>query len=165
MAQDSSFDVVSKCDPQEVDNAVNQAIKELAGRYDFKGSKSSITLDKIKKELTLESDDEGKLQSVIEILQGKLVKRGISPKALDFQKLEGASAGTVRQKVKFVEGIPQEKAKKAVALIKEKKLKVQVSIQEESLRVTSKSKDELQTVMQLLRSADLGVDLQFTNFK
>ncbi len=162
---DNSFDVVSKLDLQEVDNAVNQAFKEIATRFDFKGSKSKIELNKEKKELTLESDDEGRLKSVIDILNGKLIKRGVSPKSLDFQKLEAASAGSARQKAKLVEGIPQEKAKQAVAAIKEAKFKVQVSIQGDQLRVTSKSKDELQAVMTHLKGMDLGVDLQFTNFK
>jgi uncharacterized protein YajQ (UPF0234 family) len=162
---DSSFDVVSKFDMQEMDNAVNQAMKEIATRFDFRGSKSDIKLDRDKKELALESDSETKLQSVIDILHAKLLKRGLSLKNLDLQKLEHGSAGTVRQKAKLVEGIPMDKAKQAVAAVKEAKFKVQISIQGEQLRVTGKSKDELQAVMAHLRSLDLGLDLQFTNFR
>lgn len=162
---DSSFDVVSKCDLQEMDNAVNQAMKEIATRFDFRGSVSKIALDKVKKELSLESDSEGKLQSVLDILQSKLIKRGLSLRNLDLQKMEGASGGTVRQKAKLVEGIPMEKAKAMVAGIKEKKFKVQAAIQGDQLRVSSKSKDELQEVMAYLRGGDWSLDLQFTNFK
>jgi uncharacterized protein YajQ (UPF0234 family) len=162
---DNSFDVVSKFDMQEMDNAVNQAMKEIATRFDFRGSKSDIKLDRTKKELALESDSETKLQSVIDILHGKLLKRGLSLKNLDMQKLEQATAGTVRQKAKLVEGIPMEKAKQAVAAVKDAKFKVQISIQGDQLRVTGKSKDELQAVMAHLRGLDLGVDLQFTNFR
>jgi cyclic-di-GMP-binding protein len=165
MAQESSFDIVSKLDPQEVDNAVNQACKEIATRFDFKGSKSAINFDKTKKELLLESDDEVKLQSVVDILHNKLVKRGVSLKALDYQVVQPAAAGTVRQIVKMNEGIPQEKAKKVAALIKDAKFKVQVSIQGDQLRVSGKSKDELQAVMAKVRGSDIGFDPQFTNFK
>src|SRR4051812_42803267 len=129
MPQDSSFDIVAKVDLQEVDNAVNQAVKELATRYDFRGSKSSIEFDKTKKEFLLASDDETKLTALTDILQSKLIKRGISIKALDYQKIEPAANGTVRQVIKLVEGIAQEKAKKIVALIKDSKIKVQASIQ------------------------------------
>jgi uncharacterized protein YajQ (UPF0234 family) len=165
MGAEFSFDIVSKLDPQEVDNAVNQAAKEMATRFDFKGSKSSITLDKGKKEIQLESDDEVKLKSVVDILQSKLFKRGVSLRALDYQKIEPAAAGTVRQAVKLNEGIPQEKAKKVVAMIKDAKYKVQVSIQGDQLRVSAKSKDELQSVMAKVRGTDFGFDAQFTNFK
>jgi uncharacterized protein YajQ (UPF0234 family) len=140
-------------------------MKEIATRFDFRGSKSDIKLDKTKKELALESDSETKLQSVIDILHGKLLKRGLSLKNLDLQKVEQASAGTVRQKAKLIEGIPMDKAKQAVASVKEAKFKVQISIQADQLRVTGKSKDDLQAVMAHLRSLDLGVDLQFTNFR
>jgi uncharacterized protein YajQ (UPF0234 family) len=166
MAQESSFDVVSKPDLQEVDNAVNQAVKELATRWDFRGSKSSLSFDKAKKEFTLLADDEGKLEALTDILQSKLIKRGVSIKALDYQKAEPSTGGTLRQAIKLVEGIPQEKAKKIVALIKDSKAKVQASIQGDQVRVTGKSKDDLQGVIALLRGAqDLGVDLNFTNYK
>ncbi len=162
---ENSFDVVSKFDMQEMDNAVNQAMKEIATRFDFRGSKSAIHLDKTAKEMKLESDSEAKLQSVIDILHAKLIKRGLSLKNLDLQKVEAASAGTVRQKAKLVEGIPMEKAKQAVASVKEGKFKVQISIQGEQLRVTGKSKDALQEVMAHLKGLDLGIDIQFTNFR
>jgi cyclic-di-GMP-binding protein len=165
MANDPSFDVVSKVDLQEVDNAVNQAAKEMATRYDFRGSKSKVTFDKEHKEVALESDDESRLKAVIDIVKSKFIKRGLSPKALDLQKLEGAVTGAVRQKAKLIEGIPQEKAKLMVKAIKDGKYKVQVSIQGDQLRVSGKSKDELQTVMQVLKGLDLGVDLQFTNYR
>ncbi len=165
MAQENSFDVVSKVDLQEVDNATNQAVKEMATRFDFRGSKSAISFDKTKNEFLLESDDEVKLKSVADILQSKLVKRGVSLKALDWQKVEPASAGTVRQAVKLQEGIPQEKAKRVVAFLKEKKLKIQASIQGDQVRVTGRSKDDLQDAIARLKAEDFGVDLQFTNYR
>jgi uncharacterized protein YajQ (UPF0234 family) len=166
MAQESSFDIVSRPDLQEVDNAVNQAVKELATRWDFRGSKSSFQFDKTKKEFTLLADDESKLEALTDILQSKLIKRGVSIKSLDYQKAEPSSGGTLRQVIKLVEGIPQEKAKKIVALIKDSKVKVQASIQGDQVRVTGKSRDDLQAVIALLRGAqDLGVDLNFTNYK
>lgn len=162
---DSSFDIVSKFDMQELDNAINQAMKEITTRYDFRGSKSSIQLDKTKKEILLESDSESKLESVLEILTSKLIKRGLSMKNLDMQKLEQATAGTVRQKAKLVEGIPMDKAKAIVASIKDAKLKVQATIQGDTLRVTGKSRDDLQSVIAHVRGKDFGVDMQFTNYK
>jgi uncharacterized protein YajQ (UPF0234 family) len=165
MADEFSFDVVSKLDLQEVENAVSQANKEISTRFDFKGSVSRIDWDKKESLLTLASDDDYKLKSVIDILQGKLVKRNVSLKALDFQAIEGAERGTVRQKVKMKQGIESEKAKAMVKAVKEAKLKAQASIQGDQLRVTSKSKDELQNVMALLRGQDFGVPLQFTNFR
>lgn len=165
MAQEFSFDIVSKLDPQEVDNAVNQAAKEIATRFDFKGSKSAVGFDKGKREIQLESDDETKLKSVVDILMSKLVKRGVSLKALEYQKVEPAASGTVRQAVKLSEGIPQEKAKKVVAMIKDAKFKVQAAIQGDQLRVSGRSKDELQAVMAKVKSTDFGFDPQFTNFK
>lgn len=162
---DSSFDIVSKFDMQELDNAVNQAMKEIATRFDFRGSRSKIELDKTKKEILLESDSESKLESVLDILQGKLIKRGLSMKNLDMQDLEQATAGSVRQKAKLVEGIPMDKAKQIVAAIKEAKLKVQATIQDEQLRVTGKSRDDCQAAIALVRGKDFGVDVQFTNYR
>jgi len=163
MAQDFSFDVVSKTDPQEVANAVQQAQKELAQRFDFKGSKSSIELTA--EEIVLVSDDEGKLRSVRDILEGRLVKRHVSLKALDYGKLEEASLGTVRQKAKIVQGIESEKAKAIVRAIKDAKLKVQASIQSDQVRVTSRNKDELQRAIALIKENDYGIPLQFTNYR
>jgi len=163
MASEYSFDIVSKVDMQELQNAVTQAEKEIATRFDFKGSKSSISLEK--DALTIVSDDDYKLKSVIDILQSKMVKRGVSIKNMDFGKIEPASGGTVRQNVKLKQGIEQEDAKKINILIRDSKLKVKSQIQGDQLRVTGKSKDDLQAVIALLRGADLPLELQFVNFK
>jgi len=163
MASEYSFDIVSKVDMQELQNAVTQAEKEIATRFDFKGSKSSISLEK--DALTIVSDDDYKLKSVIDILQSKMVKRGVSIKNMDFGKIEPASGGAVRQNVKLKQGIEQEDAKKINILIRDSKLKVKSQIQGDQLRVTGKSKDDLQAVIALLRGADLPLELQFVNFK
>ena len=165
MAQEFSFDVVSKVDLQAVDNAVNSTMREITTRFDFKGSVSRMDLDKKENQLTLHSDNEGKLKSVIDILQGRLVKQGVSLQSLDFQKLEPAEGGTVRQVAKITQGIASDKAKEMVRAVKDAKLKVQASIQGEQLRVTGKSKDDLQAAMSLLRAKDFGVPLQFTNYR
>lgn len=165
MADEFSFDVVSKIDLQEVENAVNQANKEMQTRFDFKGSVSRVEWDKKEAKLTLFSDNEQKLKSVVDVLQGKLIKRSISLKTLDFQSIEVAERATVRQGVKLKQGIESEKGKEIVRFIKDRKLKVQPSIQGDQLRVTSKSKDELQTVINLLRATDFGLPLQFTNYR
>ena len=163
MPQDFSFDIVSKTEMQEVANAVQQAQKELAQRFDFKGSKSSIELTG--EEIVLLSDDEGKLRSVKEILESKLVKRGVALKAVDYQKLEDAQMGTVRQKAKIVQGIESEKAKAIVKAIKDAKLKVQASIQADQVRVVGRSKDDLQKAMSVVKGNDFGIPLQFTNYR
>jgi hypothetical protein len=163
MAQDFSFDIVSKTEMQEVTNAVQQAQKELAQRFDFKGSKSSIELTG--EEIVLVSDDEGKLRSVKDILESKLVKRGVSLKAVDYATLEQAAGGTVRQKAKIVQGIEIEKAKAIVKAIKEAKLKVQASIQSDQVRVTGRAKDDLQKAMAIVKGHDYGIPLQFTNYR
>lgn len=165
MAGQNSFDIVSKIDLQEVRNAVDQAMKEIKQRFDFKGSKSDITLDDKEKAMILLSDDENKLKSVIDILQTKIIKRGISLKALTYEKIEQALGGTVRQKIKLQDGIPQEKAKEIVKIIKDEKLKVQSQIQGDQLRVTGKNRDDLQAVIALLKEKDLGVDMQFVNYR
>jgi len=163
MAQDFSFDIVSKTEMQEVSNAVQQAQKELAQRFDFKGSKSSIELTA--EEIVLVSDDDGKLRSVKDILETKLVKRGVSLNALEYAALEQAAGGTVRQKAKIVQGIEIEKAKAIVKAIKEAKLKVQASIQSEQVRVTGRAKDDLQKAMAVVKANDYGIPLQFTNYR
>ena len=163
MAQEFSFDIVSKTDLQEVSNAVQQAQKELAQRFDFKGSKSSIEL--ADEEIVLASDDEGKLRSVKDILESKLVKRGVSLKALDYAVLEQAVGGTVRQRATIVQGIEMEKAKAVVKAIKEAKLKVQASIQSDQVRVTGRAKDDLQKAMAVVKGKDFGIPLQFTNYR
>jgi uncharacterized protein YajQ (UPF0234 family) len=165
VAQDFSFDVVSKVDLQEVQNAVQQASKEIATRFDFRGSKSKIEWNDKELELTLTSDDEHKLKSVVDILETRLVKRGIAVKSLDFQKIEPAANTTVRQVVKIQQGISSEQAKDIVKTIKDQKLKVQASIQADQVRVTGRAKDDLQGVMTLLRGRDFGVPLQFTNYR
>jgi len=163
MAQEFSFDVVSKTDMQEVANAVQQAQKELAQRFDFKGSKSSIELTA--EEIVLVSDDEGKLRSVKDIVETKLVKRGVALKALEYGKVEPAAGGTVRQRAKIVQGIETEKAKAIVKAIKDAKLKVQASIQSDQVRVTGRSKDDLQKAIALVKEKDFGIPLQFTNYR
>lgn len=163
MAGTYSFDVVSEVNMQEVDNAVNQAKKEIDQRYDFKGSKTEIELGD--EEIKIISDDEFKLKSVIEILKAKFIKRGISPKALDLGNVEKASMGTVRQVGKLVKGISKEKAKDIVSEIKASKIKVQAQIMEDKVRVSGKNKDDLQQVIALLKGKDFGIDLQFTNYR
>ncbi|MDO7905762.1 YajQ family cyclic di-GMP-binding protein [Paenibacillus sp. JX-17] len=163
MASESSFDIVSKLDMQELTNAVHQTERELETRFDFKGSKSSLTLEK--EALVIASDDEFKLNAVIDILKGKMAKRGISLKNVDYGKIEPASMGSVRQRLSFKQGIDQANAKKINVLIKDSKLKVKSQIQGDQIRVTAKSRDDLQAVIQLLRKADLPLELQFTNMK
>jgi cyclic-di-GMP-binding protein len=163
--QDFSFDVVSKVDLQEVANAVQQASKEIATRFDFRGSTSQIAWDEKELALTLTSDDAGKLKSVVDILETRLVKRGIAVKALDFGKVEPAAGASVRQVVKVQQGIPSEKAKAIVRAIKDRKLKVQASIQADQVRVSGRNKDDLQATMALIRGEDFGLPLQFTNYR
>ncbi len=165
MADEFSFDVVSKIDLQEVENAINQANKEISTRFDFRGSVSRVDFDKKAPSITLFSDDEGKLKSVIDIVQNKFIKRNVSLKSMDYQTLEMAEKATVRQLVKLKQGIPTDKAKEIVRMIKDAKLKVTPSIQSEQVRIVSKSKDELQSVMSFLRPLDLGLDLQFVNYR
>lgn len=165
MADTYSFDIVSEVDLQEVDNAVNQARKELAQRYDFKGSKSSIELNTKEKHLVVVSDDEFKLRSVVDVLQGKLVKRSVPLKALSYGAVEPAAASTVRQVVTLRVGIEKEDAKRIVKMIKDSKLKVQAQIMDDQVRVSGRVKDDLQTVMGMLRQADLPFATQFTNYR
>lgn len=159
-----SFDISVKLELQEVDNAINQAQKELSQRYDFKGSKSKIEWDK-KHEITLIGDDDYKLNAVLEIIKGKLIKRGISAKNMTLGKIEPSFEGTVRQKVTLASGISPEKAKEINKLIKESKLKVSSQSQDEQVRVTGKNRDDLQAAIALVRSNDLGIDFQFGNFR
>ncbi|HSK70701.1 MAG TPA: YajQ family cyclic di-GMP-binding protein [Pyrinomonadaceae bacterium] len=163
MAKENTFDIVSKTDYAEVSNAVNQTRKEISQRFDFKGSKSLV--DVFDKDLILSAEDETKLRNMNDILQSKLVKRGISLKALDYQKIEPSAGGTVRQVVKIQQGIPTEKAKEIVKFIKDSKLKVQASIQGDSVRVSSKDRDLLQDVISKLKEKDFGIDMQFSNYR
>ena len=158
-----SFDIVSKVDMQEVDNAVTQASKEISQRYDFKGSKSSITPEK--DAVKVLADDDYKLKAVIDVLQSKFMKRGISIKALQYGKVEQASGGMVRQIITVQQGISKEKGKEIIAVIKELKLKVQAQIQDEQVRVTGKNRDDLQEAIAALKGKDLDVEMQFTNFR
>jgi len=158
---DSSFDVVSSVDLQEVKNAIAQAMKEIQTRFDLKNSGSSVELQG--EETLLASSDEFKLKAVRDVLEGRLVKRNVPLKALTFGTIEQALGGTARQRVTLQKGIPTDKAREIVKLIKTTKLKVQTAIQGDQLRVSGKSKDDLQSVMQLLKSTDLGIDMQFTN--
>ncbi len=159
----SSFDVVSEVNLAEVDNAINQVKKEIAQRFDFKNSKSDLNRDDVK--INMVSDDEYKMKSLIEILKDKLVKRKVHINSLRFGKLESALAGTVRQSVDIVCGIEVDIAREMVKDIKNLKIKVQASIQEKQVRVSGKSRDDLQGVIQFLKSKDYKIPLQFTNYR
>jgi uncharacterized protein YajQ (UPF0234 family) len=160
---ESSFDVVSKVDLQEVKNAIGQAMKEIDTRYDLKGTGSKIELQG--EEIVLFSSDEFKLKAVRDVLETRLVKRSVPLKALTFATMEQALGQTTRQRVSLQKGIPTEKAREIVKLVKGTKLKVQASIQGEQVRVSDKNRDDLQTVIQALKGADLGIDMQFTNYR
>jgi cyclic-di-GMP-binding protein len=163
MTKESSFDVVSKVELPEVSNAISIALKEIQTRYDFKGSKSNITLEK--EELVLVSDDDYKMEQLKDVLISKLIKRGVPTKNIEYGKLEAASGGTVRQKAKLVQGIDKENAKKINTIIKNSGLKVKSQIQDDQIRVTGKNRDDLQQIISAIRSADLSVDVQFINYR
>jgi uncharacterized protein YajQ (UPF0234 family) len=165
MPQDSSFDITSEFDIQEMDNAVNQAIKEIATRYDFKGSAASLEFDRKAKEVKFTADAEQQLATVKSVLVGKMIKRGVDPRILDPQKVEQATHKTVRQLYKLKSGIDRDTAKAIQKSIKDLKLKVNASIQGEALRVTGPKKDDLQAVIQYLRANPPAIPLQFTNFR
>ncbi|UCF37169.1 MAG: YajQ family cyclic di-GMP-binding protein [Acidobacteriota bacterium] len=164
MAKSNSFDIVSKTDLNEVRNAVNQTVKEVRQRFDFKGSCSNVDIEE-GTALVLHSDDDYKLRSLTEILEQKLVKRGVSLKALSPGKVEPAAGGSVRQTVSIQQGIPTEKAKEISKFIRDTKLKVQASIQGDTVRVSGKDRDVLQQVIALLREKDFQIDMQFTNYR
>ena len=164
MAQDNSFDIVSKVDIQEVRNAIDQALKEIRQRFDLKDSHSEIHLEG-SDNIQMASANEYKLEAIKEILGQKLVKRGVSLKNLTYGKVEPAAGQSVRQKVSLQQGIPSEKAKEIVRLVKETKKKTQASIQGDMVRISGKDRDDLQAVIAMLRNKDLGVDLQFTNYR
>jgi uncharacterized protein YajQ (UPF0234 family) len=163
MAAENSFDIVCKVDMQEVTNALDQARREIDTRYDLKGSKNEVKLEKT--EITLTVADEMKLKAVIDILQSKLHKRGIPLKALDYGKVEEASGGMLRQKIAIQQGIPIEKAREIVRLVKDSKVRVQASIQEDQVRVSGKNRDDLQKIIALVKDRDFGIALQFTNYR
>lgn len=158
-----SFDIVSKVEMQEIDNAVNQTRKEIDQRYDFKGTHNEIDLTD--GAIVILAADDYKLQAVVDVLKGKLVRRQVSPKCLDFGKKEPASAGAVRQRVAIVQGVSTEKGKDIVKAIKETKLKVQAQIMEDQVRVSGKKIDDLQEVIQAMRGKDFGIELQFVNMR
>ncbi len=162
---DNSFDIVSKVEMPEVNNAISQALKDIGARYDLKDAKSSIELKEKDHKILLASADEYKLGAVVDILQSKLNKRGISLKALTYGTVQPASGMSVRQEITLQAGIPMEKAKEIVRIIKESKIKVQASINADVVRVTGKDRDCLQEVMALLKQSDLGIDMQFTNYR
>ena len=166
MGKDHSFDVISEVNMQELDNAVQQAKKELAQRFDFKDSKSSMDLDKTEKNITLKTENDYRLKTLVDLLQTKCVKRSVSLKALKFETVEtGMVGGSVKQVVTIQNGIPSDKAKDIVKTIKDLKLKVQPQIQNEQVRVQGAKIDDLQAVMAFLRQKDFGLDLQFVNFR
>jgi uncharacterized protein YajQ (UPF0234 family) len=162
---DNTFDVVSKIEMPEVLNAVQQAQKEIVQRYDLKDSHSSIELKEKENKILLASSDEYKLKAVVDILQGKLVKRGVPLKGLVYGSIIPAAGSSVRQEITLQQGIPTEKAREIVKKIKDTKLKVQASIQGDFVRVAGKDRDTLQSVIKLLRDSDFGIDMQFTNYR
>src|SRR5213594_1141668 len=163
MAQQNSFDIVSQVDRSEVTNAIHQTMKEVHQRFDFKGSAAMVALED--KELVLSAEDETKLRNMNDILQQKLVRRGVPLKALSYGKAEPAAGGTVRQRVAIQQGIPQEKAKEIVRFIKDSKAKVQAAIQGDIVRVTGRDRDTLQDVIAKLKGKDFGIHMQFTNYR
>lgn len=166
MATLASFDISTGADLQEVDNAVNQATKEVAQRYDFKGSKAAITFDRAKTTLALVADDEFRMKALVDVLQGKLIKRGVPVKNLEFGAVIAATGDTVRREIKLTQGISSEKAKAIVKAIKDRKFKkAQASIQGEEIRVQAPARDELQEVMAFLRTQDFGLELKFGNYR
>ncbi|WP_026477921.1 YajQ family cyclic di-GMP-binding protein [Alkaliphilus transvaalensis] len=162
-SKDSSFDIVSQVDTMEVENAVNQTAKEISQRFDLKGTDTKI--ERSNDDITISAEDDFKLKNVVDILQTKLTKRNISLKALDYGKIESSLGGKVKQVIKVRQGIDKDQAKLITSTIKDSKIKVQASIQGDSVRVSGKNKDDLQAVIQLLKTADLPINLQFTNYR
>lgn len=163
MIKENSFDIVSRVDLQEIDNSLNQAMKEIRNRFDFKGSKSKI--EYIDGKIVLHSDNDFKLRSVVEIMEEKMIKRGINLKSMRYGKIEKAAGDTVRQDVEVVQGVDQDLARSIVKLVKEAKLKVQASIQGDQVRVSGKSRDDLQLVIKLIKDKDWPIPLQFINMR
>jgi uncharacterized protein YajQ (UPF0234 family) len=163
LAKDNSFDVVSVVNLQEVDNAINQAVKEINNRFDFKGSKTKISFEN--DQITIVSDDDFKLKNAKDVLETKLVKRGIDLKALKYGKLEEAAGNTVRQRADLIQGIDKDKAKIITKALKNSKIKVQSTFQDDQVRISGKNRDDLQAAMQLIKEQDLGMPIQFVNFR
>ena len=166
MASNPSFDISTGADLQEVDNAVNQALKEIAQRYDFKGTHCTIDFDRAKAEIRLAADDEFRMEALTDVLQSRMIKRGVPVKNLDLGALEAATGQSVRRTVRLTQGIPGDAAKKIVKAVKEGGFKkTQASIQGDEIRVTSPSRDELQAVITALRAQDFGIELKFGNYR
>ena len=166
MASNASFDVSTGADLQEVDNAVNQALKEIAQRYDFKGTHCTIEFDRPEAELRLSADDEYRMEALVDVLKTKMIKRGVPIKNLDLGELQPATGQSVRRTIKLTQGIPQDVSKRMVKAIKDQGFKmVQTAIQGEEVRVTAPSRDELQAVIAFLRGQDFGVELKFGNYR
>ncbi len=165
MAAQNSFDVVSEIDMQEVDNAINQANKEIFQRYDFKGTKTQIDFNRKENNITVLSDDDFRLKAVIDILQNKFIKRGIALKAMKFGEIEQAGGGMARMKITLNVGIDKENAKLLVKMIKDTKIRVQAQIMDDQVRVTGKDRDDLQQVIAMLKAAELEFAIQFTNYR
>ncbi len=163
MAQQNSFDIISEVDRAEMTNAINQTIKEVRQRFDFKGSAATVALDA--EELVLTAEDETKLRNMNDIFQQKLIRRGVPLKALSYGEVEPAAGGTVRQRVEIQQGIPQDKAKEVVKFIKDSKAKVQASIQGDVVRVSGKDRDTLQDIIAKLKAKDFGIHMQFSNYR
>jgi hypothetical protein len=163
MAAENSFDIVCKVDMQEVTNALDQSRREIETRYDLKGSKIEVKLEKT--DITLLAPDDMKLKAVVDILQSKLHRRGVPLKALDYGEVEQAAGGALRQKIAIQQGIPIEKAREIVRLVKDSKVRVQVAIQEDQVRVSGKNRDDLQKIIALVKERDFGIALQFTNYR
>lgn len=163
MSKENSFDIVSKVDLSEVNNAIQIALKEIQNRYDFKGSKSDIKLEN--EEVVLISDDDFKMSQLKDVFVGKLIRREVPVKNLDYGKMENAFGGTVRQRAKIVQGIDKENAKKINTLIKNSGLKVKSQVQDDQIRVTGKNRDDLQQIISAIRSANLPIDVQFVNYR
>jgi uncharacterized protein YajQ (UPF0234 family) len=163
MAAENSFDIACKIDMQEVTNALDQARREIGTRYDLKGTKCDVTIEQ--SDITAVAPDDMKLKAVVDILQSRLHKRGVPLKALTYGEVEQASGGTLRQKIALQQGIPIERAKEIVRLIKDSKVRVQASIQEDQVRVAGKNRDDLQKIIAMLKDKDLGIALQFTNYR
>lgn len=163
MAAENSFDIACKIDMQEVTNGLDQARREIETRYDLKGSKNEITLEKT--DITVTAPDDMKLKAVVDILQSRLHKRGVPLKALTYGNVEQGAGGALRQKIALQQGIPIEKAKEIVRMIKDSKIRVQASIQEDQVRVSGKNRDDLQKIIALLKEKDLGIAIQFTNYR
>jgi uncharacterized protein YajQ (UPF0234 family) len=163
MAQQNSFDIVSQVDRAEIVNAINQTMKEVQQRFDFKGSSANVALEE--KELVLNAEDDTKLRNMNDILQQKLVRRGVSLKAFSYGKAEPAAGSSLRQRAEIQQGIPQEKAKEIVRFIKDSKVKVQAAIQGDVVRISGKDRDTLQDVIAKLKAKDFGIHMEFTNYR